>query len=108
MTSSEPLIAVPGVAYTPEETSSITKFKVDTLTVWRATGAQPGLRWSKAGSRVRYMGEDIIAFLKGERNEKPVPYVPKARRPKIAPKTRRAKLLPERTGEKSRRRRHAA
>jgi hypothetical protein len=107
MTSFEPLIPLPGVAYTPEETSVITKFKLDTLTVWRATGAQPGLRWSKAGSRVRYMGEDIIAFLKGERNEKPIPYVPKARRPK-APKTRRAKLLPERTGEKSRRRRRAA
>jgi hypothetical protein len=85
-TSSEPLIPVPGVAYTPEECSLITKFKLDTLTVWRATGAQPGLRWSKCGSRVRYMGEDIIAFLKGERNEKPIPYVPKSRRPRIVPK----------------------
>jgi hypothetical protein len=93
MTSSEPLIPVPGVAYTPEETAEILRFKLDTLTVWRATGAQPGLRWSKAGSRVRYMGEDIIAFLKGERNEKPIPYVPKNPRPKLLPKrtSRRAK-----------------
>ena len=87
--TSESLIAVPGVAYTPEETAAILKYKLDTLTVWRATGAQPGLRWSKCGSRVRYFGEDILAFLKGERNEKALPYVPRARRPKPAPKPKR-------------------
>jgi hypothetical protein len=81
----EPVIVVAGALYTPEETAAFMKLKVDTLTVWRATGKYPALRHRYAGGAVRYAGEDILAFVNGD-HQKPEAYIPKSRRPKLVPK----------------------
>ena len=84
-----PLVIQRGVPYTPVETAGFLKVEEDTLAVWRATGRYPGLKWKKAFGRIRYMGQDILAFLNGPHTPA-APYIPKAPRgPKLVRTTKR-------------------
>ena len=52
MSSSEPLVVVPGRLYTTQETADYLRVLVKTLEVWRATGRYPALESKKSGGKV--------------------------------------------------------
>lgn len=47
---------------TPEETAALIRVRPQTLAVWRSSKRYP-LKWSKVGSRVVYLLDDVLAFL---------------------------------------------
>jgi hypothetical protein len=56
----------PDVFYNESETAYFARMRTPkTLTVWRARGEHPELKFTKAYGRVLYKGSDIIAFLDG-------------------------------------------
>ncbi len=72
----ETSIIIAGLLYTPEEVAEYLKIKIETLMVWRATGRYPALQPKHVGGRIRYSGEDVLAFVNGDR-QKAQPYIPK-------------------------------
>lgn len=90
--SSEPLIVIPGRLYTTRETAEYLRVQFQTLEVWRVTGRYPTLEWKRAGGKVLYTGEAILAFLNGP-HQKAQPYVPKQRLARVRPER------PARTGK---------
>jgi hypothetical protein len=60
-----PLTApVPGVGYTEKECAEFLRLKNSrTLATWRWNGRAPELKFRKIGTRIIYLGSDIIAFL---------------------------------------------
>ncbi len=63
--SNERLMAIePTAVYTSEETASYLRMQRETLEVWRCTGRNTDLKYTKIGGRIRYLGADILAFLK--------------------------------------------
>lgn len=88
ITPADPLVMKPGVAYTAPEVARFLRLKPETLEVWRATGRYPALRCRKAGGKILYMGEDVMAFLDTP-HQRAAPYVPKSSRPKLVVARRR-------------------
>jgi len=66
--SNERLMAIePTAVYTSEETASYLRMQRETLEVWRCTGRNPGLKYTRIGGRIMYLGKDILAFVENPR-----------------------------------------
>jgi excisionase family DNA binding protein len=64
---------------TTQEAAALLRLSPVTLACWRATGAQPELRYIKVGRRVRYAESDVIAWLQARRSSPSAAALPSER-----------------------------